>query len=161
MKTLKILSVLCVVLLVSSCKQDDWLDWKAQNELWLAENAKRAGVITTPTGLQYKCIYKGPYHNDPYAVHPDNAKMVEVNYNGKLINDYQFDAGDSALFYVRDLVPGFTEGLKKMTEFDIYEFYIPYQLGYGKEGSGIEGTSSHIPPYSTLIFSVTLNDIPE
>ena len=44
MKTLKILGVLCVVLLLSSCKQDDWLDWKTQNELWLAENAKRAGV---------------------------------------------------------------------------------------------------------------------
>lgn len=157
MKTLKILGVLCVVLLLSSCKQDDWLDWKTQNELWLAENAKRAGVITTPTGLQYKCIYR-PIPDNPEA-RPDNAKMVDVTYTGKLINDYPFNSAESALLYVKDLVPGFTEGLKKMTTHDTYEFYIPYQLGYGKEGVGTEGTSSHIPPYSTLIFRVTLNGI--
>ena len=59
MKTFKILSLLCVIALVSSCKQDNWLDWKAQNELWLANNAKQDSVETTHTGLQYKCICKG------------------------------------------------------------------------------------------------------
>lgn len=162
MKTLKIVSVLCLVLFVSSCKQDDCLDWKAQNELWLQENAKREGVITTPTGLQYKRIFAGPFHNDPNAVRPDNAKMVFVNYSGRLINGYEFSSGDSTTLYVSDLVPGLVEGLKKMTEFAIYEFYIPYQLGYGKENDdNTEGTSNYIPPYSTLIFYVELNDIPE
>ena len=57
MKTIKtILLLLCVVAL-SSCQQNDWLDWKVQNELWLVQNAQADGVITTPTGLQYKCIY--------------------------------------------------------------------------------------------------------
>ena len=59
MKTIKILSLLFVVLLVSSCKQNDWLDWKAQNELWLVQNAQRDSIQTSPTGLQYKCIYAG------------------------------------------------------------------------------------------------------
>ena len=161
MKTLKIVSVLCLVLFVSSCKQDDCLDWKAQNELWLLENAKREGVVTTPTGLQYERIYDGPFHNDPNAVRLDNAKMVFVNYRGQLINGYEFSSADSTTLYVSDLIPGLVEGLKKMTEFSIYKFYIPYQLGYGKKGTGIEGNSSYIPPYSTLIFYVELNDIPE
>jgi FKBP-type peptidyl-prolyl cis-trans isomerase len=60
---------------------------------------------------------------------------------------------------VSSLVEGFAEGLKKMSEFDTYEFYIPYNLGYGIAGSGTEGTTSHIPPYSTLIFRVYLMDI--
>ena len=159
MKTLKIFSLLLVVVLATSCKQNDWLDWKTQNEMWLIQNAKSAGVITTPTGLQYKCIYQGPYANDPNAVRPDDAKIVTVKYSGKLINGYEFDANDAADFYVSNLVAGFTEGLKKMHEFDIYEFYIPYDLGYGIAGAGTEGTSSHIPPYSTLIFQVELKDI--
>jgi FKBP-type peptidyl-prolyl cis-trans isomerase FklB len=106
--------------------------------------------------LQYRQIFEGPYANDPNAVRPDNAKIVTVRYSGKLINGYEFDSNESANFYVSDLVAGFTEGLKKMNQFDIYEFYIPYDLGYGIEGSGTEGTSSHIPPYSTLIFRVEL-----
>jgi FKBP-type peptidyl-prolyl cis-trans isomerase FklB len=61
--------------------------------------------------------------------------------------------------YVNALVDGFREGLKVMNETGIYEFYIPYELGYGIKGAGTEGTSSHIPPYSTLIFHVTLNDV--
>lgn len=157
MKTLKIVSVLCLVLFVSSCKQDDCLDWKAQNELWLQENAKREGVVTTPTGLQYERMCDGLFPNN----RPDNAKIVNVTYRGQLINGYEFSSADSTTLYVSDLIPGLVEGLKKMTEFSIYKFYIPYQLGYGKKGTGIEGNSSYIPPYSTLIFYVELNDIPE
>ena len=160
MKTLKIFSLLLVVVLAAtSCKQNNWLDWKTQNQIWLEQNEKNAGVITTPTGLQYKCIQQGPFANNPNAVRPDNAKIVTVKYSGKLINGYEFDSNESADFYVSDLVAGFTEGLKKMNEFDIYEFYIPYNLGYGVKGTGTEGTSSHIPPYSTLIFRVYLMDI--
>ena len=155
MKTIKILSLLFVVLLVSSCKQNDWLDWKAQNELWLAQNAQRDGVQTSSTGLQYKCIYAG-YDK---SARPDDTKLVTIKYSGKLINGYQFDASDSYVGYVSDFVPGFREGLKKMREFGIYEFYIPYNLGYGINGSGAEGTSSHIPPYSTLIFRVELQGV--
>ncbi len=155
MKTNKIISLLLIVLLACSCKQNNWLDWKTQNELWLAQNAKQEGVITTPTGLQYKCIYEG--HDK--SARPDNAKMVTIRYSGKLINGYEFDANESYTGYVSSFVAGFSEGLKKMREFGIYEFYIPYKLGYGVEGTGSEGTSSHIPPYSTLIFYVELKAV--
>lgn len=147
------------MVLVSSCKQNDWLDWKSENEMWLQQNAQREGVQTTPTGLQYKCIYPGPFANDPNAVRPDNAKVVTIKYSGKLINGYEFDANNNYTGYVSSFVAGFAEGLKKMKEFGIYELYIPYTLGYGIEGSGTEGTSSHIPPYSTLIFHVELLDV--
>ena len=155
MKTIKtILLLLCVVAL-SSCQQNDWLDWKVQNELWLVQNAKADGVITTPTGLQYKCIYAG--HDK--SARPDDAKMVTIKYSGKLISGYEFDAAESYTGYVSSFVPGFIEGLKKMHEFGIFEFYIPYDLAYGEEGAGSEGTSSHIPPYSTLIFHVELKSV--
>ena len=85
--------------------------------------------------------------------------MVEIQYSGKLINGYQFDANDEYVGYVNSFVAGFSEGLKKMNEFGIYEFYIPYDLGYGIDGTGTEGTSSYIPPYSTLIFYVELKDV--
>jgi FKBP-type peptidyl-prolyl cis-trans isomerase FklB len=155
MKTIKIWSLLCVILLVSGCKQNNWLDWKTQNELFLMQNAQREGIITTPTGLQYECIFPG----HATSARPDNAKMVEIKYQGELINGYQFDSKDSYIGYVNQFVPGFCEGLKKMNEFGIFKFYIPYDLGYGNQGKGTEGTASHIPPYSTLIFYVELKDV--
>ena len=155
MKTIKIFSLLFVVLMVSSCKQNDWLDWKVQNELWLEQNAQRDGIQTSPSGLQYKCIEAG--HDKSARI--DDTKVVTLKYSGKLINGYQFDVAESYMGYVSDFVPGFREGLKKMYEFGIYEFYIPHNLGYGVAGSGTEGTSSHIPPYSTLIFRVEVQRV--
>lgn len=143
------------VALLSSCKQDDWLDWKAQNELWLLENAKRDSVVTSPTGLQYKCIHRGP--NTGYPIKPDDTKMVTISYQGWLINGYCFDTQDSYPSYITTFTLGFQEGLKRMQFGDIYEFYIPYYLGYKSSGNQVaEGNSSHIPPYSTLIFRVQL-----
>jgi FKBP-type peptidyl-prolyl cis-trans isomerase len=155
MKTIKIVSLLLVTLLASSCKQNNWLDWKTQNEMWLMQNAKQEGVRTSPTGLQYKCIFAG--HDS--SARPDDAKMVTIKYSGKLINGYEFDANDEYTGYVNSFVDGFAEGLKKMCEFGVYELYIPYYLGYGEKGTGTEGTSSHIPPYSTLIFHIELKDV--
>jgi FKBP-type peptidyl-prolyl cis-trans isomerase FklB len=143
------------MVVLNSCKQDNWLDWKTQNELWLAENAKKEGVKTTHTGLQYKCIDPG----EPNTPRIDDAKIVTINYSGKLITGYEFDANRGYEGYVSSFVPGFGEGLKLMKEFGVYELYIPYELAYGIEGSGTEGTSSHIPPYSTLIFRVEILDV--
>jgi FKBP-type peptidyl-prolyl cis-trans isomerase FklB len=106
--------------------------------------------------LQYKCIVEGISHS---SGHVDDAKIVTINYTGKLINGCVFDAGDTYSENVNAFVPGFIEGLKQMKEFGIYEFYIPYDLAYGQEGAGTEGTISHIPPYSTLIFRVELLDV--
>ncbi len=155
MKTTKIFTLLLVAVLICGCKQDNWLDWKLQNELWLQDNAKKEGVITTPTGLQYKCIDPGWQH----SARPDDAKMVTIKYHGTLITGYTFDSAESYSGYVNSFVAGFSEGLKKMHQFGEYEFYIPYYLGYGMNGAGSEGNTSFIPPYSTLIFRVQLQSI--
>ena len=155
MKTTKIISLLLLSVLVSSCKRDNWLDWKFQNELWLAQNAKQEGVVTTPTGLQYKCIEAGW----DKSARPDDAKIVIIDYKGQLINNYVFDEADEASMQVSSVVSGFAEGLKKMNQFGEYEFYIPYYLGYGASGAGSEGSESFIPPYSTLIFHVYLHSV--
>ena len=155
MKTKTIIVLLLGLVALSGCKQNDWLDWKTQNELWLINNAKNPEVHTTHTGLQYKCIVPG----EPNTPRVDDAKMVTINYSGKLINGYEFDANDNYSESVNMFVPGFTEGLKLMKEFGIYEFYIPYELGYGITEKGTEGTKSHIPPYSTLIFRVELINV--
>lgn len=155
MKTKTIIVLLLGLVALSGCKQNDWLDWKTQNELWLINNAKDPEVHTTHTGLQYKCIVPG----EPNTPRVDDAKMVTINYSGKLINGHEFDANDNYSDYVNVFVLGFTEGLKLMKEFGIYEFYIPYELGYGITEKGTEGTKSHIPPYSTLIFRVELLDV--
>ena len=157
MKTRTIIVLLLSLVALSGCKQNNWLDWKTQNEIWLAENAKKEGVKTnTASGLQYKCIVPGINHS---SGHVDDAKIVTINYTGKLINGCVFDASNNYSEYVSKFVPGFREGLKQMKEFGIYEFYIPYDLAYGQEGAGTEGTSKHIPPYSTLIFRVELLDV--
>ena len=155
MKTTKIVTLLLLAALVCGCKQENWLDWKLQNELWLINNANQPGVVTTPTGLQYKCIEKGW----DKSTRPDDAKIVVIDYEGKLINDYMFDSATESTNYVSAFVAGFAEGLKKMNQFGEYEFYIPYYLGYGEEGTGVEGSSSFIPPYSTLIFHVYLRQV--
>ena len=155
MKTKTIIVLLLSLVALSGCKQNNWLDWKTQNELWLINNAKAPEVHTTHTGLQYKCIVPG----EPKTPRVDDAKMVTINYSGKLINGHEFDANEKYSDYVNVFVPGFTEGLKLMKEFGIYEFYIPYELGYGITEKGTEGTKSHIPPYSTLIFRVELLDV--
>lgn len=154
-KTTKLFCLLLIATLVCGCKQENWADWKVQNELWLANNAKQEGVITTPTGLQYKCIEKG-WEKSP---RPDDAKIVTITYTGTLINKYEFDSNSDVNLSVSEVVAGFSEGLKKMNQFGEYEFYIPYQLGYGAEGRGVEGALGFIPPYSTLIFRVYLASV--
>ncbi len=155
MKTTKILSLILLVVLATGCKRDNWLDWKVQNEMWLIQNAQKEGVITTPTGLQYKCIDPGW----DKSARPDDAKIVTIDYTGQLINDYVFDSAEKAVMQVSSVVSGFAEGLKKMNQFGKYEFYIPYNLGYGQAGAGNEGTESFIPPYSTLRFRVYLHSV--
>lgn len=162
-RTTKLFSLLLITVLICGCKQDNWLDWKLQNELWLINNAKQADVKTTYTGLQYKCIEKGWEG----STRPDNAKTVTITYTGKFINGHLFESTYNneqgkdipATMSVSGLVSGFAEGLKMMNQFGIYEFYIPYYLGYGEVARGTEGASFFIPPYTTLIFRVELHRI--
>lgn len=131
---------------------DTLTDWKLQNEFWLQENAKKEGVAITPTGLQYRCIQEGSLGGK----RPNDDSLVAIAYEGMLINGHVFDTAESCMGYVNSFIDGFAEGIKIMHPQSIYEFYIPYTLAYGDEKVGIEGTTSYIPPYSTLIFRVHL-----
>lgn len=139
-----------------SCKKDNWTDWKLQNEMWLEANAKKEGVVTTPSGLQYKILYQGNVNDTK----PDDASTIICSYTGTLINGYEFDKSNGpAQLSVSGVVDGFAEGIKKIHVHGDIEMYIPYELGYGDSIQGVEGSLSGrvIPPYSTLIFNVHLN----
>ena len=114
------------------------------------EQKKTADQYTvTPSGLKYKVIKKGN------GKMPKATDVVEVNYEGKLLNGQVFDSsyarGESATFPLNRVIAGWTEGLQLMPEGSVYEFYIPYNLAYGERGAGRD-----IPPYSDLIFTVEL-----
>lgn len=155
-RTIFILVVIAAVL--GGCKKNDWLDWKAQNELWLEQNkinhANDPLFHVSPTGLQYRIIYAG----NPTDAKPSAISTVWCTYSGTFINGAKFDGGTSS-FPVSNLVPGFAEGLKYIHNPGIIELFIPSELGYGEKGSGTEGTASYIPPFSTLIFRVELKAI--
>ena len=124
---------------------------KTAGEKFLAENAKKAGVKTTASGLQYEVIKEG---NGPK---PKLTDRVKVNYTGTLMNGKEFDStaknGQPATFGVGQVIKGWSEGLQLMSVGSKYKFYIPYNLGYGAQGT------NNIPPFSPLIFDVELMSI--
>ena len=118
-------------------------------EAFLSENAKREGVTTTASGLQYEVIRKGA------GDHPAASDRVEVHYTGKLIDGTVFDSsverGVPATFGVTQVIPGWVEALQLMREGDKWRLYIPSALAYGENGAG-----GVIGPNMTLIFDVEL-----
>ena len=117
---------------------------------FLADNAKKPGVITTPTGLQYLVIIEGAGKN------PKAKDTVVVNYRGTLLNGVEFDSSylagrEPAEFPLNRVIKGWTEGLQTMKEGGKTRFFIPSDLAYGKRGAGID-----IGPDETLIFEVEL-----
>ena len=144
-----------------SCKENNWLDWKTQNEIWLEQNRTRAGVIETESGLQYKII-KDPV---PQDARPNETSTIVCDYTVKLINDYVVSSGKGVSIYLPNTIPGFKEGCHKIHSHGDIELYIPAFLGYDNEkytndkydeaeGYGTEGTTGYIPPYSTLIYKI-------
>ena len=120
---------------------------------FLEENAKKEGVITLPSGLQYKVLVKGE------GEVPLESDRVKVHYEGRLIDGTVFDAstkhGDEpSEFTASQVIRGWSEALTMMPVGSKWQLYIPYELAYGERGAG-----SDIPPYSTLIFDVELIDI--
>ncbi len=117
---------------------------------FLARNARKSGVITTASGLQYKVIEPatGPK--------PLSSDMVVVEYEGKLANGQTFDAsarhGGPATLPVSGLIPGWVEGLQLMNTGSKVRFWIPPELGYGAQGAG-DGV---IPPNALIVFDVKL-----
>lgn len=117
---------------------------------FLEANAKKPGVISLPSGLQYEIITKGQDGPKPLA-----TDKVKTHYHGMLINGEVFDSsverGEPISFPLNQVIPGWTEGVQLMSVGDKFKFFIPYQLAYGERGAG-----NVIPPYSALIFEVEL-----
>jgi FKBP-type peptidyl-prolyl cis-trans isomerase FklB len=125
---------------------------KGEGEAFLAENKKRAGVVTTASGLQYEVVKEGNGRQ------PKASDTVRCHYEGTLIDGTVFDSsyrrGMPAEFGLRQVIAGWTEGVQLMKEGSIFKFYIPYNLAYGERGAGAD-----IPPYAALIFTVELINV--
>lgn len=119
---------------------------------FLAANAKKEGVKTTASGLQYKVLTQGT------GAIPAASDEVKVNYEGRLVDGKVFDSsykrGEPATFKANQVIKGWTEALTMMPVGSKWELYIPYDLAYGERGAGQD-----IKPYSALIFTVELLDI--
>lgn len=119
---------------------------------FLAENAKRDGVITTESGLQYEVIAKAE------GAQPKVSDVVSVHYQGTLVDGSVFDSsierGEPVEFPVGGVIPGWVEGLQLMSVGEKYKFYIPSELAYGAQSP-----TPAIPANSTLVFEVELLDI--
>jgi FKBP-type peptidyl-prolyl cis-trans isomerase FklB len=116
---------------------------------FLAANATKEGVITTPSGLQYKILVKGE------GKVPQPTDKVKVHYEGRLIDGTVFDASskhgtEPASFRADQVIRGWAEALTMMPVGSKWQLFIPQELGYGERQAG------QIPPYSTLIFDVEL-----
>ena len=116
---------------------------------FLAENKQKDGVITTPSGLQYKVLVKGE------GEVPQASDKVKVNYEGRLIDGTVFDASskhgnEPATFQANQVIRGWTEALTMMPVGSKWQLFIPQELAYGERQTG------NIPAYSTLIFDVEL-----
>nr|WP_281411974.1 FKBP-type peptidyl-prolyl cis-trans isomerase [Motiliproteus sediminis] len=117
--------------------------------VFLAENARRQGVVTTATGLQYRIIREGS------GTRPQLTDRVRAHYRGTLIDgtpfDSSYDRGEPAVFPVNRLIPGWTEALQLMPAGSHWELFVPAELAYGKRSP-----SPKIPSNSALVFELEL-----
>jgi FKBP-type peptidyl-prolyl cis-trans isomerase len=129
---------------------------KKAGDAFLAENAKKPGVVTTTSGLQYQVISKGD------GPKPKSTDTVNVKYEGTLLDGTVFDTTKDAKsgtdadrqIPLDQVIKGWTEGIQLMNVGSTYKFYIPAELAYGEQSPG-----GAIKPNSTLIFTVTLDSI--
>ncbi|MFC2664444.1 MAG: FKBP-type peptidyl-prolyl cis-trans isomerase [Prevotella histicola] len=122
---------------------------KAAGEAFLAENAKKDGVVTLPSGLQYQVLKEGN------GKKPSATDQVVCHYEGTLIDGTVFDSSykrnEPSTFGLNQVIAGWTEGVQLMSEGAKYRFFIPYNLAYGERGAGAQ-----IPPFAALVFDVEL-----
>ena len=122
---------------------------KRAGEAFLAENAKRPGVVVLPSGLQYEVLTEGKGRK------PKATDKVQCHYHGTLIDGQVFDSsiqrGTPAVFGVNQVIPGWVEALQLMPEGSRWKLYIPSDLAYGEQGAG-----GSIPANATLVFEVEL-----
>lgn len=121
---------------------------KKKGEEWMAANAKKAGVKTLPSGVQYKVIKEGN------GAMPKDTSLVTVNYEGRLIDGTVFDSsykrGQAVDLRANQVIKGWTEALVHMPAGSVWEVYIPQELAYG------DREQSQIKPYSPLVFKIEL-----
>ena len=121
---------------------------KKKGEEWMAANAKKAGVKTLPSGVQYKVIKEGN------GAMPKHTSLVTVNYEGRLIDGTVFDSsykrGQAVDLRANQVIKGWTEALVHMPAGSVWEVYIPQELAYGEREQG------QIKPYSPLVFKIEL-----
>lgn len=127
---------------------------KKEGEAFLAENKKKEGVKTLPSGLQYRVIKEGTGRK------PKATDKVLTHYLGTLIDGTEFDSsykrGTPTSFKVNEIIPGWTEALQLMKEEAKWQLFIPSNLAYAERGAGHD-----IGPNATLIFEVELISIQE
>ena len=127
---------------------------KTEGDIFLAENKKKKGVITLPSGLQYKVINEGS------GAIPKLTDKVTVHYRGTLIDGTEFDSsyrrGQTATFPVNGIIAGWKEALQLMKAGSKWQLFIPPTLAYGERGAG-----RTIGPNATLIFDIELLSIEE
>ena len=125
---------------------------KAAGEAFLAENGKKDGVVTLPSGLQYQVLKEGN------GKKPSATDQVVCHYEGTLIDGTVFDSSyqrnQPATFGLNQVIAGWTEGVQLMQEGAKYRFFIPYNLAYGEHGAGAQ-----IPPFAALVFDVELIEV--
>jgi FKBP-type peptidyl-prolyl cis-trans isomerase len=126
------------------------LDNKKEGEAFLEENKKKEGVVTLPSGLQYRILKAGEGQK------PTAEDLVEVRYRGTFINGKEFDSSGSETrtFKVADVIPGWREALQLMPVGSQWQLFVPPELAYGERGLG-----QVIMPNTTLIFEVELVSI--
>lgn len=151
--------ILLFILVLPACKEDVYMDWKLQNELWtknLVETHKNdTNFFTTPSGLSYKVVHQGWKYNRK----PNVNSQVKLNYKLSLVDGSLVESISSNWFnmpYViqsmsNKAIEGLKEGMPKMNDGGTYIFYIPSSLAFDTISSNIK-----IPPHSTLIYEVDL-----
>jgi FKBP-type peptidyl-prolyl cis-trans isomerase len=137
---------------VAASQQAAAAENKSKGEAFLAENAKKEGVVALPDGLQYKILTAGQ------GKKPVETDTVLCNYRGTFLDGTEFDssarAGKPVPFEVRNVIPGFKEVLQLMPVGSKWQVFIPSSLAYGERGAG-----GAIGPNATLIFEVELVEI--
>lgn len=146
------LTVLSLAVATAACARphaDPAADAQAAKS-FMATTAKEPGVVTLPSGLEYKVVSSGPAD----GAHPRASDEVKVDYEGKLVSGKVFDSsyqrGEPADFVVGGLIPGWVEALQLMKPGDEWILYVPPALGYGDQDTG------PIPAGSVLIFRMKL-----
>ena len=128
--------------------EEEYGPLKKKGEAWMAANAKKAGVKTLPSGVQYKVIKEGN------GAMPKDTSLVTVNYEGRLIDGTVFDSsykrGQAVDLRANQVIKGWTEALVHMPAGSVWEVYIPQELAYGEREQG------QIKPYSPLVFKIDL-----